>query len=467
MSPPGAGPAERLLVCYYGDDFTGSTDALESLTASGVRTALFTRPPDEAGFARYPGLRAVGVAGLTRSMPPDRMEAELVPAFERLKGLRAPFVHYKVCSTFDSSPTIGSIGRVIDVAARLFDAPFIPLVVGAPALGRYCAFGNLFACAGADPEPFRLDRHPSMSRHPVTPADESDLRVHLSRQTDKRIALFDILKLSLPAEEARAALEATLESGPDVVLFDVLLEAELARIGDLLAPFGTAERPLFLVGSSGVGAALAAHWAKEGVATPVGEFPRPDPVEPLLVASGSCSPVTERQIRAALEIGFLDVGLDTVALARDDGDDAPVRSAEAAVVERLSAGRSVVLHSARGESDPRIAETARALAGRGLVDVAAKTFGPRVFGTALGRIARAAVEQCGLRRLGIAGGDTSGFLAGALGIEAIEMIAPIAPGAPLCRAHAPGSAADGLEVNFKGGQVGRPDYFAVLRRGHP
>jgi uncharacterized protein YgbK (DUF1537 family) len=464
---PGAGPAEGLLVSYYGDDFTGSTDTLESLTTAGVRTALFIRPPDGTGLARRPDLRGVGVAGLTRSMTPDAMEAELVPAFERLKRLGSPFVHYKVCSTFDSSPTIGSIGRVIDVAARIFDAPFIPLLVGAPALGRYCVFGNLFACAGSDPEPFRLDRHPSMSRHPVTPADESDLRLHLSRQTRKRIALFDVLKLSRPPGEARAALEKILESRSDVVLFDVLHPEELGRIGALLAPFASPDRPLFVVGSSGVGAALAAHWASEGVVDPVGEFPDPGPAEPLLVASGSGSPVTERQIAAALEAGFEEVALDTAALARDERDEAPIRSAEAAVVERLSAGRSVVLHTARGASDPRFGDTARALSTRGLDELTAKTFGARVFGTALGRIALGAVERCRLGRLGVAGGDTSGFVARALGIEAMEMVAPIASGAPLCRVHAPGSAAHGLEVNFKGGQVGGPDYFAVLRRGRP
>ncbi|HEY7077972.1 MAG TPA: nucleotide-binding domain containing protein, partial [Solirubrobacteraceae bacterium] len=68
-------------------------------------------------------------------------------------------------------------------------------------------------------------------------------------------------------------------------------------------------------------------------------------------------------------------------------------------------------------------------------------------------------------RLCVAGGDTSSHVARALGIEAVEMIAPLAPGAPLCRAHAPGSPADGLEVNFKGGQVGGADYFEVVARG--
>ena len=66
---------------------------------------------------------------------------------------------------------------MIDVARTIFpDAPFVPLVVGAPTLGRYCVFGNLFATSGVDPQPYRLDRHPSMSRHPVTPADESTVK---------------------------------------------------------------------------------------------------------------------------------------------------------------------------------------------------------------------------------------------------------------------------------------------------
>src|SRR3954449_157731 len=118
--------ATDLLIGFYGDDFTGSTDAMEALTLAGVRTALFIDPPDAARLARYPGLRAVGVAGLTRSMPPDEMDATLRPVLGKLKALAAPIVHYKVCSTFDSSPRVGSIGRVIDLARELFqEAPYV------------------------------------------------------------------------------------------------------------------------------------------------------------------------------------------------------------------------------------------------------------------------------------------------------------------------------------------------------
>ncbi len=48
---------------------------------------------------------------------------------------------------------------------------------------------------GSNGKIFRLDRHPSMSKHPVTPADESDLRLHLSKQTSKKTGLIDILQV--------------------------------------------------------------------------------------------------------------------------------------------------------------------------------------------------------------------------------------------------------------------------------
>ena len=90
-----------LLLSFYGDDFTGSTDAMESLARGGVRTVLFTTPPTPAQLARYDGLRAFGVAGMTRSMSPEAMEQTLRPAFEVIRQCKPPIVHYKVCSTFD------------------------------------------------------------------------------------------------------------------------------------------------------------------------------------------------------------------------------------------------------------------------------------------------------------------------------------------------------------------------------
>ena len=197
--------APHLLLAYYGDDFTGSTDALEFLSRAGAKTVLFIDAPTPQQLTRYDGLQAIGVAGMTRAMPPAEMEKELRPAFTALKALGASHIHYKVCSTFDSSPAVGSIGKAADVGAEVFDAPFIPLLVAAPALGRYCVFGNLFARMGIGSKGgiFRLDRHPSMSKHPVTPADESDLRLHLAKQTAQNIGLIDIFSIVLDEQQVQ------------------------------------------------------------------------------------------------------------------------------------------------------------------------------------------------------------------------------------------------------------------------
>jgi len=429
----------QLRLAYYGDDFTGSTDALEFLARAGLRTRLFLSPPTVAQCA---GLDAVGVAGLTRSMAPDSIEAELRPAFT---ALGAPHMHYKVCSTFDSSPSIGSIGRAIDVGADVFRARFVPLLVGAPALGRYCVFGNLFARLGIGSagEIHRLDRHPSMSRHPVTPADESDLRRHLARQTTKKVGLMDILHVAMPEAAARSALEDVLASSPDVVLFDALSSDQLTTVGALLDGYASRETPLFSVGSSGIEMALGNFWAERDQCEPRLSWADPGAAEPLFVLSGSCSPVTADQITRALGEGFVEVALDAAALA--DGETCQLAVSD--ITMQLRAGRHVIAHTSRAEVDRRVALPSDRL------------------GSALGRIARDVVAQTSVRRLLIAGGDSSSFAARALGIEAVEMIAPLAPGAPLCRVHGPGSPIDGREVNFKGGQVGAPDYFSAVARG--
>jgi uncharacterized protein YgbK (DUF1537 family) len=448
--------SNRLLICFYGDDFTGSTDALESLTQAGVRTALFTSPPKQDQLAEYPGLEAIGVAGMTRSLRVDAINKELKPALSALKVLRPRHVHYKVCSTFDSSPTIGSIGAVIDLAWNLFRPRFVPVVVGAPALGRHCVFGNLFARAGTGSEPVRLDRHPTMSTHPVTSMHESDLRLHLARQTKKRIALFDILKLELPRHASHESLDNLLESKPDVVLFDVIYERQLVRIGELIDSFPSAAFPLFSVGSSGLGMALAKNWQAKGLLSQPRRWPTPGAAPPLLAVSGSCSPVTARQIKWAIRNGFEDVPLDTAALANPRTSASAEQKTTEEIVRHLGRGHSVVAHTCRGPGDPR-------MAARKTLPVRTDTEGH--LGVALGRIIRETLASVKLRRVCLAGGDTSSYAARVLGIQSMEMIARLAPGAPLCRVRAPGSAADGLEMNFKGGQVGSDEYFGKVLEG--
>jgi len=86
-------------------------------------------------------------------------------------------------------------------------------------------------------------------------------------------------------------------------------------------------------------------------------------------------------------------------------------------------------------------------------------------GTALGELLERVSDVCKVTRGAVTGGDTSGFAARALGVEALEFVAPVAPGAPLCAVRAPGRVMDGRELVFKGGQNGRDDFFISLLRG--
>jgi uncharacterized protein YgbK (DUF1537 family) len=437
--------SNNILLAFYGDDFTGSTDALEWLSKAGAKTVLFIAPPLPEQLAQYEGLQAYGVAGNTRAMNPADMEKTLAAAFTQLKASGARHIHYKVCSTFDSSPSIGSIGKAIDTGMQVLGNPFTPLLVAAPALGRHCVFGNLFArmgTAGAG-SIYRLDRHPSMSKHPVTPADESDLRLHLAKQTTKQIALLDILQLSKPLPELRATAEALIASNAEILLIDALYQEQLLPIGALLEVWSR-RGLLFSVGSSGVEMALGQYWNKNNILNTVSDWPSPDRKSPLLVICGSCSPVTARQVAWAMANGFEEVVLDVAAVRNND--EAAIASATIAARGPLQRGQSVIIHTNgfSGSND---------------------NLPSQQLGTALGAIARALAAEQLYQRLVVAGGDTSSYAARAMGIESVEMIAALVPGAPLCKATATGSPLHGMEVNFKGGQVGAENYFGVLLEG--
>jgi uncharacterized protein YgbK (DUF1537 family) len=415
------------LLAYYGDDFTGSTDVLEALSLAGVKTVLFVEPPADEQLARYPRARAIGVAGASRMMSPDEMDAELPDKFAALASLKPQFLHYKVCSTFDSSPQIGSIGRAIDIGCRVFQNRFVPLVVGAPSLQRFCVFGNLFARSGLDSPPFRLDRHPTMRHHPVTPMTEADLRVHLAEQADRPIELVDVLTLDAGYAAASLALQNATTRAGKIVLFDTVTDQHLATVGRLVADARQREgKLLFVAGSSGVEYALAASWnaGREGPLLPA-KIPS---VDRALVVSGSRSPVTARQIAWAVAHGFVDVPLS-------DADEKLIDTS-------FDRGHSVVVHTGRDSFDD-----------------------PDRAGAALGQVLHDIVHRRRVPRVAVVGGDTSGQVARALGIESLEFVGPLEPGAPLCRARSSDPAVDGLEMTFKGGQVGHDDFFATLLRG--
>ncbi|KTR06938.1 Hrp-dependent type III effector protein [Aureimonas ureilytica] len=437
-----------LLITFYGDDLTGSTDVMEALALRGVETVLFLDVPTEAQRARFPNVRAIGVAGTSRSETPGWMNDNLAPVFRWMAHEQAEIAHYKICSTFDSSPEIGSIGRALELGHAAFGGKPVPILVGAPQLKRYTAFGELFAAYRG--EIFRIDRHPVMSRHPVTPMREADLRRHLAGQTDLPIALLD--HLALTEGDADAALDAALAQTPGALLIDVLNAATQRAAGRQLRRLAFAGSR-FVVGSSGVEYALAESWRDDGVIDRPGVFAPMEPVERLAVVSGSCSPTTERQIRFAEAQGFTALAFDPRHFVA--GDSAAIDALRDHALTQLSQGRSLIVYTALGPETDLGAEIAGSEGAR------------HAIGRGLGQLQAALVRQASLTRAVIAGGDTSSHALRQLGVHALTPRMPLAetPGSPVSTAHSDDPAFDGLEIALKGGQVGNDDYFVRIRQG--
>ena len=435
-----------LLLTFYGDDFTGSTDALEVLASAGVPTILFLTIPTDAQLRAASGARAIGIAGISRSQDPAWMDANLPAAFARMKALEAPMFHYKVCSTFDSAPSVGNIGRAAEIGRAMFGARPVPVVVGAPALGRYVMFGNLFATAAG--VTYRIDRHPVMSRHPSTPMDEADLRLHLARQTRLGSALVDHIALNtLPPEELRRRVRDA-EAG--LVVIDTVDAATQTVVGRILWPDENA-RPVFVIGSSGVEFSLADRWRELGLVPATVETRRPEPVDRIAVLSGSCSPITELQIRRALESGFTGLPLDPQALI---ASSAAMDEAAQRAVDVLAEGGSPLLYTALG---PAAGVAAQA----GEDAIAFNTH----LGERLGIVFRDILRRSGVRRAVVAGGDTSGHVTSQLGLYALSYRAALVRGCPLCLTHAERPEFDGRELALKGGQMGGETFFSHVRAG--
>ncbi len=448
-----------LLMTFYGDDFTGSTDAMECLELNGIPAVLYLEPPDRAQVEdQFPHVRGVGVAGVSRTMTPAQMDEELTAQFEALRALDAPFFHYKICSTFDSSPEIGSIGKATDIGFKVFDPPAVPLVVGAPFLRRYVAFSNLFARVGD--VTYRLDRHPTMRRHPITPMIESDLRVHLARQTSRRIESIDLWHMAQSEDAAETRMRELIQQGAEIIVFDTLDTNHMMAIGRAI--WGLRNGPtVFLVGSSAIEYSLGMYLQSTGELEPAEVVRDAGRADPVVVVSGSCSPGNDAQIQHALDNGFAGMRLEGPQLVDPATSDAAREVAVRQALEILGRGRSIVLFSARGPDDPAIAATNARLAELGLDP---KSVGWRL-GSQQGKILREILDRSPLRRACVAGGDTCGHASKQLGVFALRMVIPVAPGAPLCRAYSTDSRFDGLELSLKGGQNGTAEYFVQIRNG--
>lgn len=481
--------ATLLRLAWYGDDFTGASDTLATVAAAGLRTVLFTRVPTPRQFAAAGPLDALGVAGTARALAPAAMREEIAPVATWFATLGAPVTHYKCCSTFDSAPGVGNLAVGVQALRAAAHAPWVPVLGGQPSLGRYCAFAHLFATASACGEVMRIDRHPTMSRHPVTPMHEADLRRHLAALGWTGISHIDLRVLdSDDADVIEATLDAALRSSlepgpaagavrgsvctsaagappaatpsradlgrggvtephapgaarslPPAVLFDATGPQHLGRIGRLLWPRAQ-QRPLLVLGASSVAQAFIAQWQAEGLFAPPPARVAPA-AGPVFVLAGSLSPVTAVQVAEAAR------HYETVEL------HAPSMLADSACADRLADECAARLRAGR-----HVLARTSLPAGDGLPPLAVA----QACGRVLARVLAGAPQ---VRRIGVAGGDTSSFALRTLDPWALRWVGPLAPGIGLLRLCADAPALDGLELILKGGQIGPPDLFERLLAG--
>lgn len=433
-------------VCWYGDDFTGATDTLAEVARAGLRSLLFLSVPSSAQLERAGPLDAIGIAGAARGMAPEEMASELRAVGEFMAGTGARVLHYKCCSTFDSAPHIGSIGAAVRELRRHLPNPIVPIVGGQPSIGRYCSFAQLFARAGAAPDIHRIDRHPVMSVHPVTPMHEADLRRHLAAQGLAGIRSVPHIAYPSAAEVLAVDdwIDRLLDNADGPLLLDLVDESQLAVIGRLIRR--AADRaPLLAVGPSSVQQALAraSPTPREGMPPPTPLAPADGPV---LVVAGSLSPVTARQIAAAES--YARQPLVTERLLADP-DYAAQQVQQAAAT--LAQGRNVLAHTDKPSGAVNAEQTAAtALATARLV----------------ADIVRASA-QAGrrLNRIGIAGGDTSSHATLALGLWGLAFRCVLAPGVTVSVARSDDPVTDGIELMLKGGQMGGERLFDELVAG--
>lgn len=455
MTGPPARPIPAPMLAWYGDDYTGSAAVMEVMAFGGVPSVLFLDPPTAADLAAFPAARAIGIAGSARARSPDWMRRELPAVFRGLRALGADVTLYKICSTLDSAPGVGSIGCAVEVALGVFDCPVVPVLPAAPPIGRWQAFGTLFARAGE--RIHRLDRHPVMARHPVTPMAEADVARHLAAQTALPVGCLMLPDLASP-DGGASAMAALQQAGRRLVTLDCTGPQDLSRIGAVLWARRGAD--CLVVGSQGVAYALLAHLAAARQLPPPPAGPvRTGPADRIAVVSGSVSQVTAAQMDWAAGNGFGLVAVDPAAVVDPALAAAEVAQAVAAARGVLDAGQSVLVHSARGPDDPRAAAFRAALARSGLDDET----GNRRIGEMLGDVLAALWRGAGLRRLVISGGDTSGHGARRLGLFALTALAETVPGASLCTGHLQGGGT--VEIALKGGQMGTVDYFGLIRAG--
>ena len=407
------------------DDYTGASDLANMLTRCGLRTVQTIGVPDDT--LKLLDVDAVVVSLKSRSIEASKAVARSREADKWLRARGASHVLFKICSTFDSTDA-GNIGPVMD-ALRADSGDVIVLVTPAfPGTGRTVYQGNLFV--GSVP----LNESP-LKDHPLNPMQDSNLVRVLARQSGSKVGLVDLATVGKGPDAIRARLTELAKQGIGAAIIDSVFDPELETIGEVALGHRLS------VGASGMGLGLARGLISSGrvkAASAVsGERAIGGPVACL---AGSCSQATLSQIAQA-EKSMPVLHLDPEKIL-GSGDE--VERALGWAHGCLAKGPVLIASS----STPDQVAALQAKYGR---DAAGHAIEQTMAAISEGLVAS------GVRRLVVAGGETSGAVVDRLGIPAFLVGPEIAAGVPVLRCV--GWSKGDAVLALKSGNFGGPDFF--------
>jgi 3-dehydrotetronate 4-kinase len=414
---------DQMLLGAIADDFTGATDLCSMLVRGGMRTVQLIGVPNAADAV--PDADAVVVALKSRTAPVRQAVDESLAALAWLRHAGARQFFFKYCSTFDSTDA-GNIGPVADAFVKALGSGFALACPAFPTNARTVYQGHLFV-GGA------LLNESGMENHPLTPMKDANLVRVLSRQTDGTVGLIPFATVEQGAMAIRKALTALKEQGRRYAIVDAVSDAHLVAIGE------AAESHVLITGGSGIAMGLPANFRRAGLLPEHGDpATLPNTTACTAVLSGSCSRATLQQLgHARLHVPVLDLDPITTPDAAALSDAALHWAAG-----KLGAMPIVIAASA----PPDKVAALQAKLGR---DAA----GALIEGS-LARIAEGLVAR-GVRRLVVAGGETSGAVVARLGVRSLQIGPEIDPGVPWTASV----GAKPLLLALKSGNFGAPDFF--------
>ncbi|HEY4032179.1 MAG TPA: 3-oxo-tetronate kinase [Caulobacteraceae bacterium] len=417
-----------------GDDYTGSSDLANALTRAGLRTVQTVGVP--ADDLDLPEADAVVVALKSRSIAPEDAVAMAIPAHAWLKARGVRHVMFKVCSTFDSTDR-GNIGPVMDALIQAEGDPPLVLVNSAfPETRRTIYLGHLFVGDGL------LSDSP-LKDHPLNPMHDSDLVRVLGRQSRTRIGLVSLSVVDRGEGAIAERMAALKAQGFGAAIIDSVFDRDLGPMGRaaLSAPL--------TVGASGMGIGLARALIEEGAVSPAadGGWDASSVGGRAACLSGSCSAATLAQVAEA-ERTMPVLRLDTAALVAGPEE---TQRALAWALPKLDAGAVLIASTA----PPDQVQALQARFGR---EAAGHAIEQAMAGIAEGLV------QAGVRRLIVAGGETSGAAVDRLGLKAFAIGPEIAPGVPVLRTVGGGPR---MTLALKSGNFGGPGFFEDALRLMP